>query len=240
MIVFPKNWKKDYSTYSKIDCIDIDSKKIIKFILNNLKNTLKKINVNNLAYSGGIDSTIILSLMSKIHKHVNTFTISSRQNHPDILHARIGANKYKSNHKEFIVTPIKKGTDTSKGDTAVRMLFEMCNVDKIICCDGIDEFMGGYYSHQKDPKKYYKQHLTELLPNHLIPLNKNSQKIQVYLPYLNNKLINFLSQIDINKKINIKERKKIIYELGKEIKIPASIMWRNKYGFSEAFRENNK
>jgi len=238
MIVYPKDWKKDYSVYANtsVTVEHINRNNYIDFILDNLKNTLKEINIKNLAYSGGIDSTIILALMSDIFPTVNTYTISSRPNHPDIIHAKIGSIKYNTNHTTILVEPTYRKSDVYEGDNAVRMFFEYCK-DDIICCDGIDEFMCGYYNHQKDPERYYKKYLSELLPYHLIPLNRNSKKIKVYLPYLNKELIEFLSQIDINKKVDQITRKKIMIDIGIKLDIPIEIIQRNKYGFIDAFKE---
>lgn len=230
MIAYPKDWNKDYAQY--INCKtsnDITEQRFIDI----LNKTIRENNVHNLAYSGGIDSTIILCLMSKIFKHVNTYTMTSRINHPDILFANIGSEKYKSNHTNIIIK-----ADKTKG--VYEQFFENINIDKIICGDGIDEFMCGYYKHQNDSKEMYKCCLSELVIEHLIPLNKNSQSIKVYLPYLGENLINIMVQIPLKEKVDKKYRKKFITKVAKHLNIPDKFITRCKYAFSEAFKMEDK
>jgi asparagine synthetase B (glutamine-hydrolysing) len=107
MIVYPYDWKIDYIQYIKKDknLKERSDIYILNTIYDILKRTLSGLNINNLAYSGGIDSTIMLHIMKQINKKINTYTISSRNDHPDIIHAMLGADYYKTNHKQFIVIP---------------------------------------------------------------------------------------------------------------------------------------
>jgi len=242
MIVYPYDWKIDYTQYIKKDK-DLKERSdihILNTIYDILKKILSDIKINNLAYSGGIDSTIMLSLMKQLYPQIFTYTISSRDNHPDIVYARLGSNYYETNHKEIIVIPSILQENEFIGDNAVRQLFENCDVKEIICCDGIDEFMCGYYDHQKNPIKYYEYYISELLEKHLIPLDKNSQDTKVYLPYLNHDLLTLLSSIPSQQKVDKENRKKIMLKLGNSLNIPNEILKRNKYGFIDAFREQDK
>jgi len=246
MIVYPVNWNRDYSEFSiSKKEINITNKEIVYIIFD----ILEDIGVNDLAYSGGIDSTLILLLLFKLYKYdepVNTYTISNRKNHPDIKFAKLGSSFFKSNHTEFIIKETKEKTDIFLGDNCVRQFFEQVSLytDKIICCDGIDEFMCGYYDHISGPQDRYHHYLSRLLPDHLIPLDKNSGKVEVYLPYLDDRLINVLSSIRISKKTFGSIRKKIMidiaYYYNQNNSFPESIIMRNKYGFCDAFREKNK
>lgn len=234
MIVYPKSWNKDYECLSEWnDYIEI----IIR-----LKRILKDINVNHLAYSGGIDSSIMLAAMSNIFDTVYTYTISSRLDHPDIFYARIGSEYYNTEHREFIVNPTYADTDVFKGDNAVRQLFELVSTytDRIICCDGIDEFMCGYYDHQFNTTERYAYYLRRLLSDHLIPLNKNSNNVKVFLPYLDECLVNIYRQIPLMAKVDGSSRKKIMIKLSNFFNIPKEIIIRKKYGFCDAFNKKNK
>ena len=243
MIVFPINWKKNYEELCvPKDSIDVDIPKIIDII----HNTLKEIGVFHLAYSGGIDSTLMLLLLSKFSRCVNTYTISNRVNHPDISFASFGSSFFKSNHTEFIIKEDKKESDIFQGDNCVRQFFENVSqyTDKIICCDGIDEFMCGYYDHIPMSQERYYFYLSRLLPNHLIPLDKNSGNVEVYLPYLDDNLIDVLKNIALDKKVFNNVRKKIMVDIGyyynQHNSFPESIIKRKKYGFCDAFIEKNK
>lgn len=239
MIVYPINWFKKYEDFIVYDC---ENNFNIIYFIKLLKEIISDIGVNHLAYSGGIDSTILLCLMSNLFDKVSTYTISHRRDHKDILFAKIGSDLYKSQHHEFIVTPNRDENDKFGGDDAVRQLFENMNTytDKIICGDGIDEFMCGYYAHMDISYETYIRFLKELLPNHLIPLDKNSYDVKVFLPYLNDKVVDIMKIIPLTDKVDRCNRKKIMISIAKHLNIPESIIYRNKYGFVDAFIEKDK
>lgn len=233
MIVFPENWKELDLKFKFDETQKFSSKDFIKI----LRNILGELKVFNLTYSGGIDSTIVLSLLSKIYDQVNTYSISCRVDHPDIKFARLGSNYYKNNHHEFIVIPER---NNRSGDTAVKILFDRLDCPAIICCDGIDELTCGYYDHLTLKQKTYEYYLERLIPNHLIPLNKNSGDTQVYLPYLDPRIIKMLINLPLKEKINLYTRKMPVVKTAHELEIPVEIIERNKYGFCDAFREKDK
>ena len=234
MIVYPKDWKKNYE--------DLNQPNITLEIINVLQKVLKEINVPYISYSGGVDSTIVLAIMSQIFDKVYTYTISSRATHPDVLFARQGSRFYKTIHREFIVAPTRKESDVFNGDNAVRQLFELLpsHTNKIICCDGIDEFMCGYYDHQENTVERYKHYLSRLLPDHLIPLHNNSGDVEVFEPYLDERLVNIFRNIPLSEKVDSENRKKIMFKIASELGVPKEIIERNKYGFVDAFRECDK
>lgn len=239
MITYPSGWRKNYEEFSNTKPF----KKVnIKRIIDSLIDVLSYIDVKHLAYSGGIDSTIILCLISKIFTDVSTYTISIREDHPDIKFSYEGSSFYKSNHHIFITSPSSE-KNISPGDDAVKKLFENVSVytDKIICCDGIDEFMCGYYKHtEKNNLEIYNWFLSRLLPDHLEPLNMNSKNTKVYLPYLDELIISIFSRIPLDKKMDSLNRKKIVVEIAKYLGIPRKIIYRNKYGFCDAFLKKDK
>lgn len=242
MIIYPKNWERDYE---KLSSFYFDPREII----NELYFILKKINVLHLSYSGGIDSTIILHILSTVcreslfmDEEIHTYTIASREDHPDIQFARKGSKIYNTTHHEFIVEPTKKESDKFEGDNAVRQLFELIPefTDKIICCDGVDEFMCGYYKHQDEEMSTYEYYLSNLTPGHLIPLNNASKNVEVYLPFLDECLVDIYRKIPLLAKVDAKNRKKLITKIGQWLNIPNEFINRNKYGFCDAFLKRNK
>ena len=235
MIVYPKKWTGQYEKYAF-------TKAHIDLIINKLLDVLEEIGINHLAYSGGIDSTIMLASLNEIYSEVHTYTISSRKDHLDIYFARKGSELYKTRHYEFIVEPNQSILDKFEGDNAVRQLFEHVSefTNKIICCDGVDEFMCGYYDHQKNPRKYYEYYLSRLFPDHLDPLNTNSRNMEIYLPYLNKDLVSIYQIIPLCDKVDNSHRKKVMIDLAKYLEIPEEFINRNKYGFCDAFLDKNK
>ena len=236
MIVYPDNWKKDYSDYADHD-IEIQS------IIGVLRSVLSHINTPHIGYSGGIDSTIMLDIMSNVYGcDIHTYTISSREDHPDVLFARMGSEFYNTNHHEFIVEPTKADTDRFNGDNVVRQFFENVSkhTDTIITCDGVDEFMCGYYDHQDMKQRTYEFYLGRLNPDHLIPLNNASKDVKVYLPYLDERLIHIYRNVPLAAKVDHNNRKKLMVKIAEYLDIPREIIERNKYGFCDAFRESDK
>lgn len=204
--------------------------------------TLQELKCNNIAFSGGVDSTYILFHLQNIYKQVNAFTVGFSESHPDVVSARSVASTFKGiTHHVYIpsaddIKQAQRPKDLG-GDVAVRLLFRFVaskGIDRIICCDGIDEYACGYYAHQEVPtEETYYRFIRELLPLHLHPLNKNSGKVDVLLPYLDPKLVSLLSQMPMSDKVDHSSRKKIIYQLA-EGKVPDSVISRRKYGFCAA------
>ena len=237
MIVYPNNWRKDYNDFAEYNKVDL------KLFYYTLTSILSQIRIKHLAYSGGIDSTILLEILAKrFGWNIHTYTISSREDHPDILFAKKAAEFYNTTHHEFIVTPTIENTDKFKGDNAVRQFFSELNnyTDEIICGDGIDEFMCGYYDHISGSMRIYEFYLGRLCTDHLIPLNDNSKNIKVFLPYLGDSLIKFYRGIPLSQKVSSTERKKVMVSMANFLEIPDYIINRNKYGFCDAFIDKNK
>jgi asparagine synthetase B (glutamine-hydrolysing) len=240
MIVFPKEWQKDYTDYIHKHSLKIYA----DYLLELMRIIVEEIKVLHLAYSGGTDSTLMLCLLTEFFGRgkIHTYTISSREDHPDILFASKGSELFGSIHHEFIVTPEEMGPDDFQGDNAVRQLFSNVKeyTDKIICCDGIDEFMCGYYDHLGASSEAYEYYISKLTSDHLIPLHKGSGNVKVYLPYLDTHLVEAMSGIDLRYKVDNNNRKKIISLIAEILNIPDEFINRNKYGFCEAFRGTDK
>ena len=239
MIIHPKDWRVNYESFARpLGGIKFKESYFVEM----LKSALVKMDARHLAYSGGLDSTILLHLLTDIHGEAFTYTISSREDHPDLSFARLGSEFYNSSPIEFIVNPTHKESDEFIGDNAVRQFFEEAGLytNEMICGDGIDEFMCGYYDHTDLSYDTYEYYLTRLLPDHLIPLNNASMYVNVSLPYLNSEIVSMLSDVYYRDKVDIKTRKKLMVSTAKYLGIPNEIIERNKYGFCDAFREKDK
>lgn len=235
MIVFPEEWQKDYVAYIHKPNLKI----FAEYLLELIGIVVEDIKVTHLAYSGGIDSTIMLCLLTEFfgRDKIHTYVISSRPDHPDVVFANKGSELFGSIHHEFIVTPEEMRPDDFQGDNAVRQLFAMVGkyTDKIICCDGIDEFMCGYYDHLGASEKSYKYYISKLVSDHLVPLHKASADVKVYLPYLDTYLVESMADIDLQHKVDDVNRKKIVTLVAEILNIPDEFINRNKYGFCDAF-----
>lgn len=236
MIIYPKDWAR------------IGQPIKLKEIEDTILQILSEINCPYLSFSGGLDSSLMLYFMLKSYKQVETFTMGISELHPDIKYSKLVVDKFRNIiHKIYIpnreeIEMEKQSTDF-EGDEAVRLFYRYVKkyTNEIISCDGIDEYMCGYYDHQKNPtEETYYNYIKRLQKEQLIPLDRNSGKVKVYLPYLDNRLFLLFSQIPINEKVDREHRKKIMIQMAKG-KIPDEIINRRKYGFCDVFKikENN-
>ena len=99
-------WKLDYS--QKLDLSEEEWK---KRIMEKLEECVKIRMISDVPLgaflSGGIDSSAIVGLMSKLsNKPIKTFSIGFREeNYNELKYAKIVAEKFKTDHTEFIVEP---------------------------------------------------------------------------------------------------------------------------------------
>jgi len=103
MIVSPIDWNVKYESFIK-DNEDPVSFSVIR-IIDQLLEVLERNQVTDLAYSGGIDSTVMLALMHDcFHKEdITVHTIASRIDHPDVIHSIIGAQHFEVNQNLYII-----------------------------------------------------------------------------------------------------------------------------------------
>jgi len=232
MIVYPEYWR------------DIGRPIEIKEIEDKILSIVYEIDCDCLALSGGLDSSLMLYFMLKKHQQVRAFTIGISEKHPDVKYSKLVVdNLGRTKHRIYIPTLREIGGEKEqegdfRGDKAIRLFYKFVSkyTDEIISCDGIDEYMAGYYDHQENPgeKTYYK-YIRQLREKHLEPLNRNSGRVKVYLPYLDSKLLFLLSQIPIAEKVTFEQRKTLVVAMA-ENKIPSEIINRRKYGFCDALQ----
>jgi asparagine synthase (glutamine-hydrolysing) len=128
--------------------------------------------------SGGIDSSTVVGLMTKLTgRPVKTFSIGfSEGSHDELLHARITARHFKSDHHEFIVTPDICGLvreivwhhDEPFGDSSsipTYMVSKMAreHVTVVLSGDGGDEVFGGYTRYLIDQRRAYFDRVPSIL-----------------------------------------------------------------------------
>jgi asparagine synthetase B (glutamine-hydrolysing) len=230
MIIYPFDW------------YTIGAVPNIKEIENRLISTLKNLNCKNLALSGGIDSSYMLWCMTQVFgkENIKCYTIALSHEHPDYIHSRqivkdlgvINWSCYFPSNNE-----VEELLKDKNGDSIVEKFFVWLSkekVEEIICCDGIDEFMGGYYAHLHNPThETYYDFMNRLQEEQLKPLNKNSANIKVFLPYLEENLIKLYNSFTMKDRFDYNDRKKVIKLLSKG-KISDNIINRRKYGFIDA------
>lgn len=230
MIAEPLNWNKKGQPIS------------INDIEETISSILVDIDVRHLSLSGGLDSSLMLYFMVRVfgHQDIYCHTIALNEQHPDYIFSEKITDYFDVKWDPLIPNQtLQPQKNDCPGDEIVRYFYDHLKgskIDGIISCDGIDEYMCGYYEHQNNPSEatYYK-YIRRLQEYHLQPLHENSGKIKVYLPFLENFLILLLSQIPLKDKVDSKNRKKIMIEMAKD-KLPKEIIKRRKYGFCDAMR----
>ncbi len=249
MIVYPENWKK---IGVKVSTVDLEERLI---------EVLREIYCNCLSFSGGVDSSLLLYHMCKIFRSIEVFTMGVSEDHPDVVFAKKVVEHNKkifrwTKIRHHILYPTKDeikdtgGAEGFLGDKTVQLFYRFVSkhrdrnsaYSKIIVGDTIDEYMCGYYAHQESPtEEVYYDRIRRLQKNHLMPLNENSGKVKVYIPYADEKFIAMLSQIPLKDKVDSETRKKVMIELAKG-KVPDEVILRRKYGFCDALviKKGNK
>lgn len=223
MIAYPKNWQEMGQPINYLKIQDT------------LCLVLSEIGCRNLSLSGGLDSSYMLYCMVQVFgpNNIHTYTVVGEIEHPDYIYSRMIAGYFDVEWHPWILPPDANFT----GDQAICEFYEHLTdlgVQQIIACDGIDEFMCGYYAHQQTPTEdHYYRCLRAILEGHLKPLDKVSLDVKVHLPYLDERLIALYSQIPINEKVDFRSRKKVMMSLALG-NIPDEILSRRKYGFCDA------
>ncbi len=154
-----KYWQCDYKKKSSLSYDD--AKHELRFLLEKSVNKRLMSDVPLGAFlSGGVDSTIISGLMSKLTKEpVKTFTIGFNEDkYDERKYAKIASERFKTDHYEKIVDPsdfsiVKKlvknygepYSDASMLPTYLLSKFAREKVTVALSGDGADELFAGYY-----------------------------------------------------------------------------------------------
>jgi len=207
-------------------------------------------------FSGGLDSTVALAFLRKNFPDatIETFTMGGDENHPDVQHARLAVQKFKSIHHEFIPSPdeiqgaffeFKKAFPDvdimlHHGSLDVFMLYQYikeAHPQTVIVHDGIDELMGGYWGHRKEIEPIKKveafAHFWQrLVPDHLEPLTKEANyfNIKLLFPYLDSRIVSAISQIPLDERTTKALSKIPLRNIARELGVPQEIIDRPKRG----------
>ncbi|CAB1063932.1 Asparagine synthetase [glutamine-hydrolyzing] (EC [Olavius sp. associated proteobacterium Delta 1] len=135
--------------------------------------------------SGGIDSSLVVAMMATVSDFpVKTFSIGYKDEHFDELkYARMVAEKYSTDHHEFIVAPDAIGilpeivwsygepfSDSSQIPTYYVAKMTRQKVTVALSGDGGDEAFGGYgLARAHYMGYYYRKYLPSYLGNTLLP-----------------------------------------------------------------------
>lgn len=216
-----------------------------------------------LTLSGGLDSSLSVALIRDElgqQAHIHTFTIGRHEDHPDVVHARLVAKIFKTTHHEYIPEPmdIAEAIQTKEdrpelfiADGGIRMgglgvfllyryISRLAPSFFVICHDGIDELMGGYWLHRQtqtpaDQLLNFKKFWSELPSRHLVPLGRKAAHFGLtpIFPYLQKRVVNYITAIPLEERTSKAESKIPLRRIAAKY-LPPEIIQRRKLGFCDA------
>lgn len=208
--------------------------------------------------SGGLDSSLCLAKIFWLSRNLGceivTVSIGRTPESPDLVHARLVAKNFYTEHHEYI--PSEKEICNAKcaintlwpdekaelGDIAVFLTCQYFSrfqpeSNVVIIHDGIDELLGGYWDHRDtdEQETVFTDYWERLASEHLLPLERKAKRfgIEVVFPYLQRSLVNYISKIPLNERTGIEESKIPLRTIARKY-LPSEITNRKKSGFCDA------
>ena len=218
--------------------------------------------------SGGVDSSIIASILSNIYKKqgkkIKTFSIGFPDS-TDLKYAKIVAEHIQSEHHEYIIQyedALKAIPDVIKtietyDITTIRAstpMYLLCKWIKenfeetvIFSGEGSDELFGGYLYFHNAPD-YFELHreTIKLISNlHIYDVLRadrctSGNSLELREPFLDKDLINYVCNLSGNYKQPINNYEKFILRKAFKGYLPNNVLWRKKAAFSDAVSGSEK
>jgi len=215
--------------------------------------------------SGGLDSSIIVSIISRLSdKKLNTYSIGM-EGSEDLKYARIVADYFKTNHTEVIFTPeegfraIPKvihalesyDITTVRASVGMYLLCKYINEntsDKVIFSgEGSDELLAGYLYFHNAPSPTELFNESWRLVNNLYLYDVlrgdrcvSSNGLELRVPFLDQKFSEYCLGIPGELKAPQNGIEKYILRMAFEEDLPKEIVWRTKAAFSDAISGQEK
>jgi asparagine synthase (glutamine-hydrolysing) len=218
--------------------------------------------------SGGLDSSIVASVLSKIYrqhgKKIKTFSIGFPDS-TDLKYARVVADYIGSEHHEYIINyddALKTIPDVIKtietyDITTIRAstpMYMLCKWIKdyfsetvIFSGEGSDELFGGYlYFHNTQDSHEFHRETIRLLSNlHKYDVLRadrctSGNSLELREPFLDKDLIEYIAGIDGKYKMPQDNYEKYILRKAFTGYLPDCVLWRRKATFSDAVSGSEK
>ena len=248
--------------------LDTHIEKVHELLSNAIEKRLMSDRPVGTLLSGGLDSSIVASVLSKIYrqngKKIKTFSIGFPDS-TDLKYARIVAEYIGSEHHEYVIDyndALKTIPDviraietyditTIRASTPMYMLCkwikEYFSETVIFSGEGSDELFGGYlYFHNTQDSHEFHRETIRLLSNlHLYDVLRadrctSGNSLELREPFLDKDLINYIAGIDGKYKMPQNNYEKYILRKAFTGYLPNSVLWRRKATFSDAVSSSEK
>ena len=226
--------------------MDEQYQKLFDYIKNAISETVpgKKIGI---AYSGGVDSTLISKICHDMDYDITLLTIGFPESH-DILFAKEVNELLKYSHHVLEIDSETFPTISSKINQTIQTenlswnensiafyyvskLAKSLSLDTVVTANGIDELFCGYNAYREafsEGESRIHQVMDEKLENELkmmkaVNLVASEFDVKIIQPLLHSKFIDYAKTIPISEKIHDSEdiyRKHIIRKLASQIDVP--------------------
>ena len=259
--LFPMNNFSNFGNYDNVEEVDQYFEKIHNLFYNAVE---KRVDNTNrpiaCLLSGGLDSSIVTALVSKIYKNeLETYSIGL-EGSEDLKNARIVANYLNTKHTEIIVSEEDffdaipnviyaiESYDTTTVRASVgnylvaKYISENSDAKVIFNGDGADELMGGYlYMNKAGNHLEFDKECRQLLSNiHFFDVLRSDRCISTHgleprTPFLDREFVKEYLSIpsNIRYNLNLKQEKYLFRKIFDKNYLPNSILWRRKEAFSD-------
>lgn len=222
------------------------NKKLLENINNSISETVKEQKIG-IAFSGGVDSTLISKICSDMNYDITLLTIGFPESH-DILFAKEVNEYLKYPHHTLeidsdtfstISSKIRQTIDTDNlswnenciAFYYVSKLANSLNLDTVVTANGIDELFCGYNAYREaysGGKSKINEVMLAKLDNELkmmksVNIIASEFGVTILQPLLTSKFIDYAKAVPISEKIHDSEdlyRKHIIRKLASEVNVP--------------------
>jgi asparagine synthase (glutamine-hydrolysing) len=226
--------------------MDEINKKLLENIQNSISETVKEKKIG-IAFSGGVDSTLISKICSDMDYDITLLTIGFAESH-DILFAKEVNEQLKYPHhileidsETFPAISLKiqqtiKTENLSWNENCIAFhyvskLAKSLDLDTVITANGIDELFCGYNAYREaisEGESKIHEVMISKLDNELKMMNAvnliaSEFGVKIIQPLLSSKFIEYAKTIPLSEKIHDSDdlyRKHIIRKLASQINVP--------------------
>ena len=226
--------------------MDEINKKLLENIQNSISETVKEKKIG-IAFSGGVDSTLISKICSDMNYNITLLTIGFAESH-DILFAKEVNEQLNYPHhvleidsKTFPIISLKIQQTINTDNLSwnenciafhyVSKLAKSLDLDTVITANGIDELFCGYNAYREafsEGESKIHEVMISKLDNELkmmkaVNLIASEFDVKIIQPLLSSNFIDYAKTIPLSEKIHDSEdlyRKHIIRKLASQVNVP--------------------